>query len=461
MTSNLQTLLLSFTVVFFSNFSFSQNQDINIPESGNVGNVALNAPRAFTFTLANTFSGGSPSNNQLTVNSINVTGTNASEFVVSGITLPIVIDRAGSATFTVTFTPTASGNRTATLDISSNDPDENPYYFNLSGYGDPTLTSLTLLNTYPLTVLEPSGLAYNKVTNELFTVSDNTGLVYRMSTNGTVLQALNYPGSDLEGVSMYKGNKILIAVEGTRELVEYDYMVDNGSFTSHTMNYTNVDLSPAGDNSRIEGVTYDPINDIIYFLNEKNPGALIKADGSFNVIAEYPDPLNHGGDYSASFYEEETGLLWIGSDQTSTIYKCNTDGSIVEFFPVTTSGGTAIDKLEGIAIDSANRILYAVSDGGEELYVFQINDPVLRASSYALNENELKVYPIPTSNYLNVKLSRSQHISAIFMYSADGKVIDSFSPNNENLDVSHLKSGVYFLKVMTPDATYLKTVVIK
>ena len=70
-------------------------------------------------------------------------------------------------------------------------------------------TTLTLQNTYTLTVLEPSDLAFDKLNNVLYTVSDNDGKVYKLSTTGTVLQTLAYAGADLEGVCMYKNNKIL------------------------------------------------------------------------------------------------------------------------------------------------------------------------------------------------------------------------------------------------------------
>jgi hypothetical protein len=40
-----------------------------------------------------------------------------------------------SATFTVTFKPSATGARTASIRIASNDRDENPFIINLAGEG--------------------------------------------------------------------------------------------------------------------------------------------------------------------------------------------------------------------------------------------------------------------------------------------------------------------------------------
>lgn len=349
----------------------------NSPQLNNgtdLGDVVLTSSTQATFTIENTWSGGSPKGNKLTITDITITGTNANDFVISGISLPKDINRSNSSTFNIIFSPSSLGVKIATITIINNDGDENPYVFQVSGNGieagnEP---SLILTNTYPIGVLEPSGLAYNATNDELFTVSDNTGMVYKLSTTGSILQTLSYAGADLEGVSMYTSNKLLVAVEGSRELIEYDYVNDT-FIASHVMNYSTTDLSTTGDNSRIEGVTYDAQNDAIYFLNEKNPGGLIKADGNFNVVNEYP--LSYAGDYSAAHYVKETGLLWLASDQESTIYKCNTDGTVIDTFPVTTSGGGTINKLEGITIDHANQLLYAVSDGGQELYVFAINDP--------------------------------------------------------------------------------------
>jgi hypothetical protein len=81
-----------------------------------------------TFTIFN--NGNLP----LTIGTITITGTNASDFSVT--TPPsATVPSLGSTTFVVTFTPGAIGVRTATINIVNNDTNENPYNFNIQGTG--------------------------------------------------------------------------------------------------------------------------------------------------------------------------------------------------------------------------------------------------------------------------------------------------------------------------------------
>ena len=81
-----------------------------------------------TFTIRNT------GTSLLKVGAITFSGTNASEFRVTSApsaTVPV----GSSTTFTVTFTPTAIGLRTANISIVNNDTNENPYDFAVQGTG--------------------------------------------------------------------------------------------------------------------------------------------------------------------------------------------------------------------------------------------------------------------------------------------------------------------------------------
>ncbi|GAA4270708.1 choice-of-anchor D domain-containing protein [Hyunsoonleella aestuarii] len=94
-------------------------------------------PEIHTFVIQNTHTGGSPSSNQLNITSITVSGAHAADFTVtSSIT---TIDRDSFDSFTITFTPSALGLRTATVTIVNNSSvcSEQPYVFDIHGTGTP------------------------------------------------------------------------------------------------------------------------------------------------------------------------------------------------------------------------------------------------------------------------------------------------------------------------------------
>ncbi|HLA56091.1 MAG TPA: choice-of-anchor D domain-containing protein, partial [Flavobacterium sp.] len=85
---------------------------------------------AKTFTIFNV----AGSTATLNIGAITFSGTNASDFTVTASPAASIITGA-STTFTVTFNPSGTGNRTATISIANNDSNESPYTFALTGVG--------------------------------------------------------------------------------------------------------------------------------------------------------------------------------------------------------------------------------------------------------------------------------------------------------------------------------------
>lgn len=214
--------------------------------------------------------------------------------------------------------------------------------------------TLELEASYKIDVLEPSGLAINSSSTVLYTVSDNTAQVYKLSITGNVIQTFNYKGNDLEGVSTFTDNKLLLAEERTKEIVVLNMVTDE--FLKHAINYENKDA-----NSGIEGVSYDANSNTIFSLNEKNPGLLIRLRADFSVIATYE--LGFANDYSGIFYESSSNNLWIVSDQSKTINKCSLTGKVIKSYSINTT------QAEGIAV--TNNKIYIISDAEAKLYVFK------------------------------------------------------------------------------------------
>jgi len=83
-----------------------------------------------TFTIKNS---GSAELTLAGTPKVSVSGTHATDFTVTVFPASPVAALNGSTTFKITFTPSASGVRSATLSIPNDDGDENPYNFSIRG----------------------------------------------------------------------------------------------------------------------------------------------------------------------------------------------------------------------------------------------------------------------------------------------------------------------------------------
>jgi len=88
---------------------------------------------ARTFTITN--SGSASLNLTGASPHVSISGTHAADFSVTAIPSTPVASGGGTTTFTITFDPSAAGERTATLSIANDDADENPYDFSIQGTG--------------------------------------------------------------------------------------------------------------------------------------------------------------------------------------------------------------------------------------------------------------------------------------------------------------------------------------
>lgn len=130
---------------FFNPATAAANPEINIQGNNNSindGNTTIsianntdfgmnNIGDAMTkiFTIQNTNSG------TLIVSSLQMSGNNAGDFVITGPQTPFVLNGNASQTIAVKFTPAILGTRTAIVNITSSDWDEKNYDFAVSGSG--------------------------------------------------------------------------------------------------------------------------------------------------------------------------------------------------------------------------------------------------------------------------------------------------------------------------------------
>ncbi|MGV3663706.1 MAG: beta strand repeat-containing protein [Prosthecobacter sp.] len=103
----------------------------NLADGGSrsFGSVAVGASGNLVFYIKNTNAAS------LTGLSITKDGPDASQFSVTASPVAPVVGPSGNTAFTVQFAPTSSGDKTATLHIANNDPNEHPFDITLTGRG--------------------------------------------------------------------------------------------------------------------------------------------------------------------------------------------------------------------------------------------------------------------------------------------------------------------------------------
>lgn len=92
-----------------------------------LGSVAPGGSITRTYTINNSGS------TALTLQNIQLGGVNPGQFAVGGIALPAQVNAGNSTTFTITFSPTSIGAKTAVVNIQNNDCDEGVYDFLIEG----------------------------------------------------------------------------------------------------------------------------------------------------------------------------------------------------------------------------------------------------------------------------------------------------------------------------------------
>ena len=212
---------------------------------------------------------------------------------------------------------------------------------------------LTIINSYSVIVKEPSGLVYDKVRKVLYAVSDNTNRIYKLSKTGSILQEYSFIGNDLEGITIAKDGDLLVVEERKREVIKYNTSTEVKKVYS-------VGVEENDANSGLEGICYTSEDNTYFVLNEKNPGLLLILNQNFVKIETYS--LSFANDFSGICYDRGEDVIWIVSDQSKTLTKCDKKGNKLKQYNL------SIDKAEGIALDEVNKLFYIVSDSKNILY---------------------------------------------------------------------------------------------
>ncbi len=219
---------------------------------------------------------------------------------------------------------------------------------------------LTLVANYHIAVAEPSGLTFNAGKTALFTVSDNTNNPFEIDFEGNITDTLPYQGNDLEGICFNtETGELAVIKERKREVVVLD---KNGEENERF----EIDVPANVQNKGLEGIAYNANNNSYYILNEDNPGLLCVWNPENGIISR--TELDFASDYSGIYVDSEKSVIWIVSDESKMLYKCNYKPEVVKQYSLDDY------KYEGVAVDSENNLVYLVNDASSELVIYELEN---------------------------------------------------------------------------------------
>jgi len=164
-----------------------------------------------TNTISKTYTIQNTGTADLTVNTITITGVDATDFTLSGLpTFPSTIAAGANQTFTVTFDPSATGNRTATITIANNDSNENPYTFAINGNGtadniDPLIPTLTNVTAQCSVASIPAPTTTDNCSG---TITGTTAQTFPITAQGTTIVTWTF--TDASGNSVTANQNVII-----------------------------------------------------------------------------------------------------------------------------------------------------------------------------------------------------------------------------------------------------------
>lgn len=234
---------------------------------GNAGTVGESITRTFSITNF-----GNTALNLTATPRVQITGVNATEFTVT-VQPPSSVAANSNTTFQITFDPAGLGARTATVNISSDDPDEATYDFAIQGTGTTSSVSAAEIDVSSFTgVSIPNGDSSPNTTKttdfgSTATAGGTLSRTFVISSLGT--GPLNLTGTPRVQVSGANAGDFTVSVQPPS-------VVNNGTNTTFQ-----VIFDPSANGTRTATLTIgsDDSNENPYTFDIKGTGNL----GSFNV----------------------------------------------------------------------------------------------------------------------------------------------------------------------------------
>lgn len=244
---------------------------------------------------------------------------------------------------------------------------------------------------------EPSGLALSRQGSSLYTVSDDTKIIFNLDLQGKIIPQSSFliDVKDLEGLAVTADDKTILAVqEDSNSIIQFNIDNKKEILRTHLSAMSNYDqiagfFNAKTQNKGLEGITINFNNDHIFVVKEAEPGLLIELDSDCNTIIstcqlsekygfKHPRINSKKLDFSGLSYDHSRDTIWITSDKGECLFHFDWNKKKVlnrlDLPRDSEIQSKRVAKSEGIAFDPINQRLYIVSERECELYIYQLHD---------------------------------------------------------------------------------------
>jgi DNA-binding beta-propeller fold protein YncE len=322
----------------------------------------------------------------------------------------------------------------------------------------------------------PKGLTLDNANNAYFTSNDpstsynQVNKISLNTLNNINVEHLYSSTNTLEGVSFNNSNNLICFADKTANSIKSvnttgtvsgDYVtgLNNPYLYKNTSNstdfYTQRNYSyiikrtvagfPPQTNYSYLGVLTDPKG-----FDFDNSGNVYVADYGTNFIQKIniaSGTSNNLGEIGNNFNKPSAVAV---DTQHNLIYVADTDNNAVKRMDFNGNNiiivSNVFNKPEGICLDATKTKLYVADTGNNVIKIVDLT-ALLSVSSFN-NDFNFKIYPNPTSDFIQIKSNENVEIKNIKIYDSNGRIVAKYSNNSENkYDISQLENGIYLCEI--------------
>ncbi|NES80461.1 MAG: hypothetical protein F6K10_02855 [Moorea sp. SIO2B7] len=262
--------------------------------------------------------------------------------------------------------------------------------------------SLTYLDRFKIEnkkegLSEPSGLALSHRKNGLWTISDDTKKIFKLSLDGDLKKDKSFkiPDKGLEGIVLDPTGEFLLTIkEDDNTIIKVQVNTQKVTDRQRLAKMAGYDairpyFASSGANKGLEGITWNENTQTIFVMKEGNPGLLVEVSSDLQRIQSHQLLNDENGfrdtevgaeelDFSDICYDQSRDRFWIVSDKAKRLFLYDwKENKVIQSAKLGYGKQGAyreIKKAEGVAIDPEANRLYVVSDEEARLYVFDIRE---------------------------------------------------------------------------------------